>query len=301
MTKPDIIFLKPFLSEKIWGGKRLQEFNYDIASDHVGEALIISALDKMSSTIINPSLEGMDYLSFYQQNPDFFNHYSKPYPLLTKIIDANDKLSVQVHPDDAYAHEKHQSLGKTECWYILDAEPGAQLVYGVKTHNRTASEQLVQQKQWDQLLNYIPVKKGDFIFVPAGMVHAIGKGILIYELQQSSDITYRLYDYDRLENNKPRQLHLEDSLNVIKYDLTIPSPSNNQVLVDCDLFHLEHIKVDGDYTINYPQAPWVEVTVIDGHGSVQDTSIAKGSCFVIRHNTKVQVQGNVELLIAYPK
>ncbi len=302
MKSNNIIFLKPYLSEKIWGGKRLQDFGYQLPSDHVGEALIISALPQMSSVILNDEYKGMSYLEFFQTHKAFFNNYNKPYPLLTKLIDANDKLSVQVHPDDSYAQMKHHSLGKTECWYIVDAEPGAELVYGVKTHSKQESQTLVENKQWDKFLNRISVKKGDFVFVPAGMVHAIGKGILIYELQQSCDITYRLYDYDRLDHGKPRDLHIEDSLNVIKYNITLPSVNDHsKVLVDCDFFYLEHIKVNGSHEIYFKQANWTEVTVLEGKGKVENNDIKKGDAFVIRHDTPITINGDLELLISYSK
>lgn len=296
----DIIFLKPYLSNKIWGGNKLSEYGYKLDSNSVGEALIISALDNMSSIVTNDEFKGLTLKTLFENNKELFNNYNKPYPLLTKIIDANDNLSVQVHPDDAYALKKENCYGKTECWYILDAEPNAKIVYGVKTNNKQATEKLIRESKWDELLNYIEVKKGDFIFVPAGKVHAIGKGILIYELQQSSDITYRLYDYDRLENNKPRQLHIVDSINCIKYD-DYEIKQGGETLIDCDYFNLKHIIVTSSYEIYDKNVNWFEVTVINGRAEANGKEIKKGDAFIITHGSKVIINGEVEFMISYAK
>ncbi len=296
-----ILFLKPYFATKIWGGKRLFEYGYELPSDKTGEALIISALKNMSSIVLNDGLNNISLYDFFNENKHLFGDYPNEYPLLTKIIDANDKLSVQVHPDNEYAKKKHNCLGKTECWYILDAEEDAELVYGLKTNSVQETKELIEQKEWDRLLNRIKVKKGDFVYVPSGMVHAIGKGILIYELQQSSDITYRLYDYDRLENGKYRDLHIEDSLNVIKYEFP-KQEKEDVILIDNDFFNLKHIAINNsEYDIDSKDKYWTEVTVISGFGSVNNIPIKKGSSFILTHGHEAKIEGSVELLISYPK
>lgn len=151
---------------------------------------------------------------------EFFEAVGEKYPLLVKIIQANDSLSVQVHPDDeqAKALEGENERGKTECWYVLDAEPNAKLVYGLRgSYSTEELRAAIKNGRLDEYLNFAPVKKGDFIFIPAGTVHAIGGGLRLLEVQQSCDITYRLYDW-----NRGRELHVEKSLKVIKNDELFP-------------------------------------------------------------------------------
>jgi len=148
-----------------------------------------------------------------------FDTFGTYFPLLFKFIDANDKLSIQVHPSDEIAQEKHQSYGKTEMWYIIDTEPQSELILGLnKEMDSNSLKESIQNNTLEQYLHRIPVKKGDCFFIPPGLIHAIGEGILLAEIQQSSDITYRLYDYNRLDDNgKLRELHIEQALEAIDF------------------------------------------------------------------------------------
>ena len=200
-------------------------FGYDIPSDHVGEYWAISAHPNGVSTIKNGRYAGQTLDVLYAEHRELFGNRQEPvFPLLTKILDANDWLSVQVHPDDAYGLEHEGELGKTECWYIIAAEPGAEIIYG---HNAKSKEELRQQiesKDWENLLTKVPVKAGDFFYVPSGTMHAIGPGILILETQQSSDTTYRVYDFDRKDDQgNKRELHIQQSLDV----LNLGDPENS--------------------------------------------------------------------------
>lgn len=299
MSTLNIIFLEPYLDNKIWGGTKLKEFNFKLESNNVGEALIISAIDNKSSTIINSNVAEKNLLEFYDNHRDFFANYQGSYPLLTKIIDANDKLSIQVHPGDIYSLEKHNKLGKTECWYILDAKPNSKIVYGLKCESIKQVRESILNNTIENDLNYINVKKGDIIYVPAGTVHAITSGLLIYELQQNSDITYRLYDYNRLENGKLRELMIDDALNVIKLNQQC-NVTHDQFLIDCEYFKLIKMDICNDkLNLKIDNALWLEVTVIDGNGKVDGQSITKGGVFLIRSNHNAIVEGNLKLLIAY--
>ncbi|MBQ6805232.1 MAG: class I mannose-6-phosphate isomerase [Clostridia bacterium] len=199
-----------------WGGEKLRTlYGKNIPGERTGEGLEVSAI---------PGLESRDE----QGNtlPQLIEKYGEklvgtqveaPFPLLLKLLDAKDTLSVQVHPDDAYAKRVENKLGKTEAWHILYAEPGAQLVYGVK-ENVTREELMAASKagaQVEGLLRKVNVKAGETYFIPAGMVHAIGAGIVLYEIQQSSDVTYRFYDWERMDKNgNKRELHLEKAIDV---------------------------------------------------------------------------------------
>ncbi|MGL4951564.1 MAG: type I phosphomannose isomerase catalytic subunit [Mycoplasma sp.] len=297
----NIIFLKPYLEEKVWGGQKLKNFGYLFNNELMGEAWLISALKDKSSIITNPELNNQTLNEFYLNNPSFFNFFNGDYPLLTKIIEANDDLSVQVHPNNEYAKKRHNKLGKTECWYILDAEPGASIVYGLKESNREIIAEAINNGNLEEYLNIIDVKKGDMIYIPAGLVHATKGKILFYELQQSSDLTYRLYDYNRLDNGKLRELHIEDSLNVINFEQNIASVRNNEYLVETDLFKLKEVTLTEEtYTFDFPLSNWVEVTVIEGSATIEGKVVKKGDAFIIKHNYSTIISGTCKLFIGLP-
>ena len=200
-----------------WGGSRLkQTFQKKIPDDLTGESLECSVIPGLNSR----DEQGRELSALIEKygasltGPGFVSTF----PLLLKFIDAEQKLSVQVHPDDAYAARVEGKQGKTEAWVILDCAEGAQLVYGVKEGvTRTQLEEASRNgKAVEELLRFVPVHRGDVFYIPAGTVHAIGEGILIYEIQQSSDVTYRFYDWDRKDaQGKGRELHLEKALDVV--------------------------------------------------------------------------------------
>ena len=313
MSQP--LFLQSVMQEKIWGGTRLRdEFGYEIPSDHVGEYWAISAHPHGVSVVKNGPYAGMGLDQLYQGHRELFGNRKEPvFPLLTKILDANDWLSVQVHPDDAYGLEHEGELGKTECWYIIDAEPGAEIIYG---HNAKSKEELRQQiesKDWKNLLNKVPVKAGDFFYVPSGTMHAIGAGILVLETQQSSDTTYRVYDFDRKDDQgNLRELHLEKSIDV----LNIGEPANSRpvttkvddlkskLLVASDFFAVYKWEISGKADFE-KTADYSLFSVLDGQGSLkvdgQDYDIAKGSHFILPSDVQAwEIKGNLELIVSHP-
>lgn len=293
MAEP--LFLTPVMQEKIWGGNRLStEYGYDIPSDQTGECWAISAHPNGVSVVSNGKYKGQGLDQLYQEHPELFGHPDdQVFPLLTKILDANEWLSVQVHPDDVYAMENEGELGKTECWYILSAEEGSEIIYG---HNATSKEELealIASKDWDKLLTRIPVKAGDFFYVPSGTIHAIGGGITVLETQQSSDTTYRVYDFDRTDDKgQLRDLHLKESVDVA----TIGTPANSHPTtlslsnLDSTLLVSNEFFTVYKWEINFPVkmkqfAPYLLVSVLDGKGTITLDSrcypIDKGDHFII--------------------
>lgn len=213
-----VLILEGKSLEKIWGGQRLKsEFAYPIEVENIGEYWAISAMESYPSIVTNGKLKGENLKDIYKNYGQLFgNSNDKEFPLLVKIIDAKDDLSIQVHPDDQLAEKIENSLGKSECWYILN-ENESSIIYGIKAKNKEQAIKLIDEEKWDELLKEVKVKKDDFFYVPAGTVHAIKKGCLILEIQQASDLTYRLYDYDRIDKNgKKRELHLEKSKEAIR-------------------------------------------------------------------------------------
>ena len=313
MSEP--LFLQSVMQEKIWGGTHLRDvFDYDIPSDHVGEYWAISAHPNGVSTIKNGRYAGQTLDVLYAEHRELFGNRQEPvFPLLTKILDANDWLSVQVHPDDVYGLEHEGELGKTECWYIIAAEPGAEIIYG---HNAKSKEELRQQiesKDWENLLTKVPVRAGDFFYVPSGTMHAIGAGIMVLETQQSSDTTYRVYDFDRKDDQgNLRELHLEKSIDV----LNIGEPANSRpvttkvddlkstLLVASDFFAVYKWEISGKADFE-KTADYSLFSVLDGQGSLkvdgQDYDIAKGSHFILPSDVETwQIKGELELIVSHP-
>jgi mannose-6-phosphate isomerase len=217
----------PIFKERIWGGNRLKTvLNKNIPSGkHIGESWELSAVEDNISVVENGNLAGNDLAELIEiymgelVGDKIFESFGHEFPLLIKFIDANQDLSIQVHPDDKMAAERHHARGKTEMWVALDAEPHTKLISGF---NRATSQkellEKLENKTVAELFHHEDVKKGDVFFVPAGRVHAICAGNLIAEIQQTSDITYRLFDYNRTdENGNERELHLKEALDVIDY------------------------------------------------------------------------------------
>ncbi len=306
------IMLKPYFSHTIWGGTRLRdEFGYDEPGDDIGECWGISAHPSGESVACGGEYNGKKLSELWDEHRELFGNASGDrFPLLIKIIDARDDLSIQVHPDDKYAgvHE-NGSLGKTECWYVLDCPENGELVAG---HNAESKEELIRMidnGEWDRLIRRVKIKPGDMIQIEPGTVHAITGGVCVLETQQSSDITYRLYDYGRLQNGKPRQLHLDQSKDVI----TVPAlPEDKQViktgnmadnsvneLISCNHYKVAEISVKGEFSFS-SEAGFLCATVIKGSGKIYDTDVKKGSHMLITAEgaKRVELSGDMELIIS---
>lgn len=301
-----ILFLKGDFSEKIWGGSRLKtEYGYDIPSDKTGEYWAISGMEERSSVITNGIYEGESLRNLYQNHRELFgNPKEENFPLLVKIIDAADDLSIQVHPDDEMGKRLENSKGKTECWYILNEEP-ASIIYGLNVDKKEEAIKLIDERKWDELLKEKPTKKGDFFFVRAGTVHAIKKGSLILEIQQASDVTYRLYDYDRKDaDGNLRELHLEKSKEAIKI---LPDENKiknldkdgfvERILTANEYFEVREFVIENEAAFKR-ERPYLLESVIEGEGEIiienESYSIKKGDFFIITSKgNEYKIKGNL--------
>lgn len=309
-----ILFLNPVFKQMIWGGSQLgSKFGYDIPGDKTGECWAVSAHPNGDCVIREGIYEGKTLSQLWKEEPELFgNSDFDRFPLLIKIIDAKDDLSIQVHPDDAYAGEhENGSLGKTECWYILDCPEDASLVVGHNARSKEELEDMIHQGRWTELIRRVPVRKGDFIQIDPGTVHAIKGGMMILETQQNSDITYRVYDYDRLTDGKPRQLHIEQSIDVI----TVPAPSAKDSvksalhlpknvmneLISCDYYTVWKIEVTQPVTFEQTH-PFLIMSVIEGEGLINGQMIKKGDHFILPSGFgKVDMQGEMQLIASSVK
>ncbi|WP_414043969.1 mannose-6-phosphate isomerase, class I [Macrococcus sp. EM39E] len=309
------LFLEPVFQERIWGGDNLQKFGYDIPSNNTGECWGISAHENGPNIILNGEHKGKTLKQIWEENNDLFGEKkTEKFPLLTKILDANDELSVQVHPNDAYAN-KHENgeLGKTECWYIIDCEEDAEIIYGHNAKDKEELREMIENGKWDALFNKIKVKPGDFFYVPSGTVHAIGKGIQILETQQNSDTTYRIYDYNRKDKNgNTRELHIDKSIDVINYvsknEKTHPSTkkvgeTEINTYISNEFFTVRKILIEDNYQYEKVN-DFVLMSVINGEGKINinnDTfKIKKGDHFVLtKGDSNIDFTGKLEMIESY--
>ena len=268
------IKFKPQLKENIWGGKRLLEIKKGLYSRSVdktkvyGESWDISGVKGSISKVANGFLKGnnlQEIIEVYMGElvgEEVFEQFGLDFPLLIKNLDCNDTLSVQVHPNDELAEERHNSFGKTEMWYIADAEDGSVIYLGFKDKNITREEyiQAVAEGTVADILQAVPVKKGDVFFIPAGTVHALAKGLNVIEIQQTSDITYRIFDWNRVDSEgKSRELHTALAVDAIDFESGVEEcrrdyseEANKEVnIVDCEFFKTDMLVVDGVAELDY--------------------------------------------------
>ncbi len=313
----EILKLKPVFKDYIWGGTRLKsDFGFESDLDKLAEGWMLSCHKDGKNIIENGEYKGKTLDEVIEEKGkekvvgtrslDF------PYfPVLIKLIDAKDNLSIQVHPDNDYAQRVEGEFGKTEIWYVLDATDDAQLIYGFK--NKISSEEFVdaiKNNTLTDVLNSVKVKKGDLLFIEAGTVHAIGKGTLVAEIQQNSNTTYRVYDYGRLgADGKPRELHIDKAVDVSKteppkYDIKPmgePEKFNDYtktLLTKCDLFTVNHYELNGKVTLEADEKSFNHVLVVDGAGTINDVDFKKGDSFYIPANYgKYEINGKCEIIV----
>lgn len=293
-----ILFLKPYFEVKPWAGDELGKL-YDCPNG-TGEAWIISGYNNKSSVITNGRFKGQTLRHLWMKHQELFGEFGdKEFPILIKLISSKEKLSVQVHPDDLYALKKHNSLGKFECWYILPETKNKDIIVGVKSKNQRDLKDIMDSGYLNEFLLKKTIKPHDLVVIEPGTVHAICEDTFLLEVQESSDITYRLYDYDRLPK---RELHVDDSLNVINFN-----NNNNKVydfshteVFDNPFFKLEKVFVDTSKTITNDS--FRMVYVVSGEGKVESRVIKKGDTFLItKDSTNITFSGNLELLVVTPK
>lgn len=306
-----LIFLNPVCTHNIWGGTKLrEEFGYPVEGDAIGECWGISAHPEGDGVVREGAYRGRKLSELWAEHRELFGNLSYDrYPLLTKIIDAQDDLSIQVHPNDDYARvNENGSLGKTECWYIMDCGEDAVIVIGHNARTKEELESMVSEGRWQELIREIPIHRGDFLQIDPGTVHAIKAHTLILETQQNSAITYRLYDYGRLQNGKPRELHIDKSLDVITVPAKSPEESVKSAdslpenvlneLYACDKYTVFKLDVNGRASFDQ-KYPFLAASVLEGEGSVDGAKVRKGDHFIIPAGYgDVEAEGNMSLILS---
>ncbi|MCC8023418.1 MAG: class I mannose-6-phosphate isomerase [Clostridiales bacterium] len=311
----EILKLKPVLKELIWGGSRLREdFHMESGAANIAEDWALACHKDGKSIVENGPYAGQTLEAVIAREGSGILGSAAarfPYfPLLVKLIDARDNLSVQVHPDDRYAMEHEGEYGKTEMWYVVDCEPGASLVYGFREDmTRDQFETAIHENTLMPLLNQVQVRPGDVFFIESGTVHAIGKGILIAEIQQNSNTTYRVYDYNRKgADGKPRQLHVKKALDVSKTTVSAQpklqppvsiAGGQRRVLANCDLFHVEKWDITNGTELQADETSFLHLLVLDGAIEADGVAAPKGgSLFIPAGYGSVSVQGTASFLVS---
>ncbi len=310
-----IMRLNPVFKDYLWGGTKLRdEYGFKSNLDKLAEGWLLSCHKDGENTILNGDFKGKTLTDVLKENPDYLGENGKKFeyfPILIKLIDAKDDLSVQVHPNNEYAMRVEKEYGKTECWYILDCDDDAELIYGFnKEISNKEFKERIANNTFLETVNKVKVKKGDLFFIEAGTLHAIGKGIMLAEIQQNSNTTYRVYDYGRLgADGKPRELHIEKAIDVTNCtpptrstkpegELIVKSGYNSQLLTKCDLFNVEKIFITDTYVSKADENSFVSVLVTDGKGKIDDIDIKKGdSLFIPANYGNFTITGNVEIII----
>ena len=296
--------------KKIWGGRDLEDFRNDLPEGNIGESWDVACHENGMSIALNGEFKGKTLQEIIEkQKEKVIGNKLKgiKFPLLVKLINSREKLSVQVHPDDEYAKRIENSVGKTEAWYVVDAKEGAALIVGTKDCDKETFKKAVENGETEKYLNRIPVKKGDYFLINSGLVHAICEGIIIAEIQQNSDITYRIYDYDR-----GRELHIDKALDVINFDLKAEGQSDTYIekhegydkciLCNGEYFTIEKYIIEKEVKSKSNEEEFFILTCTEGRGVIETedgekTDILKGDSILIpAYLGKYEVKGNLTVL-----
>ena len=297
----------------LWGGMALQKA-FDLSDEFgngVGQAWAFSAQEGASSILISGEYTGWTLLDLWRERPDIFKSNEKDFPFIISLVAPEDNLSIQVHPGDDAAGKLGLSHGKNEAWYFLSAESDASIVYGHNARDEADLQRYVANGQWNELVRRMPVKTGDTVYIPAGTLHALCGGCVVYEIQQSTDITYRFYDYGRQdEQGKTRPLQLKDAIECLKYDdaeaEAHPAAQTHHfsgftetVLIQNNSFTVRRLDLEGQCTLHY--SGYLLCTVIEGAGSAGEENLKKGDSFLLPAGEKFRICGRMTLLTTAEK
>lgn len=309
----DIIRLEGVFLEKIWGGSKIKEvLRINVPYERIGEYWFVSGIQNLNSKVIDIDSEYCARLEeHYKKNPEFYGNYpSESFPLLIKMIDASEDLSVQVHPSDSYALEHFDQNGKFEFWYVLNCLEDTTIAIGHDLDSSIELSSLIQNETLIEHINVFPIKPGDYFSIPTGTIHAIHKNTLIYEIQQSSDLTFRVYDYNRLDDRgNKRELHIEDAIAVINVPCQFKRKSSR--LEKCDDLSVSRLEENPYFSVSeltcngkgeYPIDGYFNIIgCIRGQGKVNGIDIKFGQHFIIgNHVKKLTIEGELSLIRTIP-
>ena len=302
-----LLHFKPIPKQTVWGGNTVKDYyGYDWMPDGVGMAWAFSGQPGDTNECLTAPYAGKTLRELWEGNPELFGDTNREFPVIVSMLGPVQDLSIQVHPDTPHAVAAGYPYGKNECWYFLEAEPGARIVFG---HNATDEADLrghIADGRWDELIDHLDVAKDDFVYIPAGLLHACGKNVLVYEVQQSTDVTYRFYDYDRVgADGKKRELHLGQAIETLSYDrsqmVNTARPVAEELpgmvrthLIDNDSFTVEKLEVSGEASL--PAGAYQLVTVARGAGVVNGEPVQVGAQFLLPRGDALEMSGEMTLM-----
>ena len=310
------LVFEPILKDRIWGGTKLKtDLGKNIPTQTTGESWELSAVPGDVSVVREGAYKGKPLSQLLEQFPQeilgrkIHDQFGTQFPLLFKFLDAREDLSIQVHPNDELAKQRHNSFGKTEMWYVMQADEGARIIVGFK-HKSSPDEYLehLNNKNLIEILNEVEVKKGDVFFLETGTIHAIGAGIVIAEIQQTSDITYRIYDWDRVDaNGKSRELHVEQALDAMNYNTTdtkkeyAKEENKSNTMVDCPYFTTSYFPLNGTASVDKDGSSFTVYICTEGEYSFKTDdksySFKKGDTILVPAALKAfELSGDATLL-----
>lgn len=314
------LIFEPILKDRIWGGTKLRDNlgKQNLPTETTGESWELSAVQGDVSIVNNGAYKGKPLTELLDSFPEellgtkVYSRFGKQFPLLFKFLDAREDLSIQVHPNDELAKQRHNSFGKTEMWYVMQADTDARIIVGFK--KKSSPEEYLehlQNKNLIEILNEVKVNKGDVFFLETGTIHAIGAGIVIAEIQQTSDITYRIYDWDRVDaNGKSRELHVEQALDAMNYNTTdtqkqyTTEENKSNPMVDCPYFTTNYLPINGTASIERDGGSFSVYICTEGEYTIQlegkSHNFKKGDTILVPAAVKAfTLNGNATLLEIY--
>ncbi len=296
-----VIKLKPHVRDYIWGGEYFRQFGKGNGEDLLSELWELSVRGDSSSYVDSGEDKGKrldEVLSDKDIGPvkDSFPYF----PILIKLIDARDNLSVQVHPSDEYALSREHSFGKSEMWHIIDADPGCGVYVGFKKdYSKEEVERRLKNNDILDALNFYESKPGDTYVITPGTIHAIGKGVRLIEIQQNSDLTYRLYDYLRKDKfGNYRELHIDKALDVIDYSKYNKPVINSDLLMDCKYFTVRRVNINKEMELNANGDSFISFTFLEGKGMVDDLPYKKFDTFFLPYGKKCLIKGDGKVIVS---
>lgn len=313
------LIFEPILKDRIWGGTKLKTYlGKDIPNATTGESWELSAVPGDVSIVKEGKFKNKPLSELLYVYPEeilgakIFERFGTQFPLLFKFLDAHDDLSIQVHPNDELAKKRHNSFGKTEMWYVMQANPGSKIIVGFKEKS-SPEEYLEHLKKKDliTILNEVEVKEGDVFFLETGTIHAIGAGIVVAEIQQTSDITYRIYDWDRVDaQGKSRELHVEQALDAMNYNITdtqkqySKTANQSNIMVDCPYFTTSYLPLNGSLSVHKNEDRFTVYICTEGEYTIDTAgekyTFKKGDTVLIPAILKdFTLDGNATLLEIY--
>lgn len=296
-----LVKLKPTIKDYIWGGTYFKKYNKGSTFNRVSECWELSVRGEDSSIIASGKNKGkrLDEVITKEDVGPIMNRF--PYfPLLIKLIDAKDNLSIQVHPSDEYALKNENSFGKTEMWFILSADEGAGLYVGLNNdYSKEEIEKALINGSIQDCLNFYQVKEGDCFLINPGTIHAIGAGVRLIEIQQNSNLTYRLFDYNRVDQNgNKRELHIQKALDVIDLKKYKQHEITGSLLADNAYFTVKRMEFDGEFELKANENSFVSFTLIKGNGKINNIKVNQYDTFFLPYKDECKIKGKGTLIIS---